>query len=357
MKVFFRWLIRIFLVALLCVVGYVAYVFLDYGRIPDHQVLQIEQKGADKELSTGQTYVATTYNIGFGAYLPDFSFFMDGGESSWAKSEASVKQDIHDIGRLIEKENPDFALFQEVDLKGTRSYGVNQYDILRQYFENYSRDFAVNYDSSFLFYPIWQPHGKNKSGLATFSKNGMLGAERRSLPISTGFSKFFDLDRAYSVQRFAVENDKELILINVHLSAYSKDASIRNAQIAMLVDEMEAAYQAGNYVIVGGDFNHDLLASEDQTDNEISWAYPFPRSALGEHFSLALDSLTADEKANLWLSARNADEPYQEGHTFTVMLDGFIVSDNIQVSAYNVLKTGYAYSDHDPVEMSFTLKN
>ena len=32
-------------------------------------------------LAIGTEYTALTYNIGFGAYTPDFSFFMDGGES------------------------------------------------------------------------------------------------------------------------------------------------------------------------------------------------------------------------------------------------------------------------------------
>ena len=41
-------------------------------------------------LAIGTEYTALTYNIGFGAYTPDFSFFMDGGESSWAKSKESV---------------------------------------------------------------------------------------------------------------------------------------------------------------------------------------------------------------------------------------------------------------------------
>ena len=36
----------------------------------------------NSSLTTGQEYSALTYNLGFGAYTPDFSFFMDGGKSS-----------------------------------------------------------------------------------------------------------------------------------------------------------------------------------------------------------------------------------------------------------------------------------
>ena len=36
-------------------------------------------------------------------------------------------------------------------------------------------------------------------------------------------------------------------------------------------------------------------------------------------------------------------------------LDGFIVSDNVKVTSYEVLNTGYRYSDHEPVVMKFVL--
>ena len=37
-------------------------------------------------------------------------------------------------------------------------------------------------------------------------------------------------------------------------------------------------------------------------------------------------------------------------------LDGFIVSDNVEVRSYRHVDTGYLYSDHDPVLMEFVLK-
>ena len=37
-------------------------------------------------------------------------------------------------------------------------------------------------------------------------------------------------------------------------------------------------------------------------------------------------------------------------------IDGFIVSDNVTVSDANVIDLQFAYSDHNPVEMTFTLE-
>ncbi|MCR0381733.1 hypothetical protein MKC91_02965 [[Clostridium] innocuum] len=47
--------------------------------------------------------------------------------------------------------------------------------------------------------------------------------------------------------------------------------------------------------------------------------------------------------------------PYQKGVNYTVILDGFIVSDNVEAVAEN-MDTDFAYSDHNPVKMTFTLK-
>lgn len=87
-------------VILLALAGYIIYLYASYHRIEDNLQLQVETtRGTANEttnetnnetteantLTTGKKYSALTYNIGFGAYTPDFSFFMDGGKSSWAK--------------------------------------------------------------------------------------------------------------------------------------------------------------------------------------------------------------------------------------------------------------------------------
>lgn len=367
----------IILLALVIVLAaYIIYLYASYHRIPDNQELQVEEISqnteAGNELTTEKNYSALTYNIGFGAYTPDFSFFMDGGKSSWAKSKDSVKETIKGAGELVASKDPDFALVQEIDLDATRSYHVNEYSILKEIIPAYNCVFAQNYDSAFLFYPFTQPHGKSKAGLALFSKYPITGSMRRSFPISTSFTKFFDLDRCYSISRVPVDNGKELVIFELHMSAYGNSDAIREGQIRMLSEDMQKEYEAGNYVICGGDFNHDLKAADTQskasdasnntqTDSgdsaePESWAYPFPRSELPEHFSFCLDQLSEDEKNNLWNSARNADMEYVPGETYTVTLDGFIISDNVECTKYENVNTGYSYSDHDPVYMEFQLK-
>ena len=355
----------IILAALVC---YIIYLFASYHRIEDNLALTVE-KPAEKETSGGQEkdealdsltvgkeYTAVTYNIGFGAYRPDFSFFMDGGKSSWAKSKESVIEAVKGAREEMLSLSPDFALVQEIDLNSTRSYHVDEYALLKEEFASYYTVFAQNYDSAFLFYPFTQPHGRSRSGIGVFSRYPITEALRRSFPISTSFSKFFDLDRCYSISRVPVENGKELVIFALHMSAYGNSDEIRKGQIDMLCADMQKEYEAGNYVLCGGDFNHDLKASEEETENRASWAYPFPRTELPEHFSFTLDFCTEEEIEGMWDSARNADMEYVPGVTYTVTLDGFIISDNIECLSYENVNTGYAWSDHDPVKVSFVLR-
>lgn len=348
----------ILLLVIVVVGGYLSYAFAVYHRIPDMQELSVTVPETQENvgvLTSGQEYTAVTYNIGFGAYLPEFSFFMDGGESSWAKSKESVMSTVSGACLLLKEYDPDFILFEEVDIDSTRSYHVNQNDIIRTFFPTYYETEAINYDSPFLMYPLTQPHGKSVSELAFLSKYPIESGLRRSLPISTSFSKMLDLDRCYSISRIPVDNGKTLCIYTTHMSAYGMDASIREGQIGMLREDMEKELAAGNYVICGGDFNHDLKAKEGE-NGPVEWACPLPRTRLAKGMRFVIDELPEEEVLVMPDSARNTDIPYKEGVTYTVTLDGFMVSDNISVTSYVVENGGFQYSDHEPVIMQFVLE-
>ena len=269
-------------VLLLVVVGYFIYVFNAYYRLEDNLELAIEtplaESGEDVTMvNVNETYRIITHNVGFGAYTQDFSFFMDGGTESWAASEDSVKEVIASAAQFAYSYAPDFLFVQELDIDSTRSYHVDEYALYRSYFKEYYVNFAQNYDSPFLMYPLTQPHGASKAGIATFTKYAQNDAVRRSFPISTGLAKLVDLDRCYSVTRIPTNNGKYLVLYNLHMSAYGSDETVREGQISMLCADMATEYAVGNYIICGGDFNHNLTLAEDAETTQ-SWAAPFPRT-------------------------------------------------------------------------------
>lgn len=339
---------------LLVVIAYLLYVIISYSRLPDKIDLDIDSGASASVAEVGKEYTIVTQNLGFGAYTADFTFFMDGGKESRARSRESVLSCILEGAQTVGSFDPDFILFQEVDLDSTRSHHVNQYDMLRDKFSGYSSCYAQNYDSAYLFYPFHSPHGASKSSLATFSKIGITSSMRRSLPISESFSKFLDLDRCYSVTRIPTENGKELLLYNVHSSAYGGDDSIRAAQMTMLLEDMAREYAKGNYIVCGGDFNHDFTGDSSQKLNgesaDFGWAQPFPDQFLPDGFSKCTDYIGD----TLFPTCRNCDIPYKEGN-FTIIVDGFIVSDNVECIEVENVKTGFTYSDHSPVRMVFKL--
>ena len=66
---------------MLVVLGYVVYVAAEYDRIEDNVQLTVDEGATEAAAQTGVEYGIVTYNIGFGAYSPDFSFFLDSGEN------------------------------------------------------------------------------------------------------------------------------------------------------------------------------------------------------------------------------------------------------------------------------------
>lgn len=378
-------IVLIVLAVILAVVGsYVIYVFTSYHRLPDNLELTPEPDPLMYDtmnrlpperinVEPGQkTYTIMTYNIGFGAYTSDYSFFMDGGKYSWARSKDGLNQNLVDMSSAIRSYDPDFLLLQEVDEDGTRTYHVNEVNYMCALLDYFQHVYAQNFDSPFLFWPLWQPHGANKSGLLTLSSAYISSAMRRSLPVSNSVTKIVDLDRCYSITRIPLgdptplpldpaekttdPDTKELVLINVHLSAYST-GSVREKQLEMLYGDLQKEYDKGNYVICGGDFNHNLRGGDD--DKAPTWAQPFPMETLpdGFHFGFLKDENgKSDPEVNIeHNSCRDANEPYNPDTTFTVLADGFLVSDNIEVTYYESVDTQYTYSDHDPVLMEFRL--
>lgn len=354
-KKIFKWLMSILAVFLLIIISYLIYGYTTYYRLPDTLSIQTERP-LNNSLTTNQSYIISTFNIGYGSYPQDYSFFMDGGTYSRAYNQETVLNNMTGITHTIQQLNPDIALFQEVDVEGDRSQHVDEVAFLTNQFSDKSWLFTQNYDSAFLFYPILDPIGKAKSGLLTMANSKISDSTRYSLPIETNFNKFFDLDRAFVASHLPVSNGKTLTLINIHLSAYTKDPSIGQAQLDKLFGFMEEEYQKGNYVIVGGDYNHDVLQGDSpklfQTTTEVqTWTHPFPTEQLSHHFRLANDGLREQKIP----SARALDQGYQAGITFVTLVDGFIISDNVTLQKVSVHDGQFMNSDHNPVSMQFML--
>jgi endonuclease/exonuclease/phosphatase family metal-dependent hydrolase len=370
-KIMIKIIIIVVIVVVVVVGGYVLYVALNYERIPDNKALTVDGSGNEISLELDKEYSALTFNIGFGAYDHDFSFFMDDGVLADGTEVTGLESRAHSEKAVIDNtnatiadalaENPDILLVQEIDVKANRSYNYNQCDeFVRAFSDRNSGSvdytYASNFHTAYLFYPPTKPIGKiTDSGLLTLSKYKISDAVRRSYPVSDAFpTKFFDLDRCFAVNRMPVSgSSNELVFINTHMSAYDKGGTIRKAQMEMISKVISDEYAAGNWVIVGGDFNHALGDSDTKFMNGMGtppWVQKFNVDMLPDGFTM----LIADNNDTV-ATCRDTSIVYMDDQYYRVTLDGFIVSDNVDATSHNI-DADFVGSDHNPVSLRFTLK-
>ena len=347
----------VLLAIILIAVGYFAYVFIQYHRIPDNQVLSVQNPKSER-VEMEKEYRMVSFNIGFGAYEQDFGFFMDGGDRAWAWSKERLNKNLEKINAFIGKEEAEFFLIQEVDFDSTRTYHVDERPGLAAALSAKTYTFAQNWDSAFLFAPPTQPHGTARTGIMTFSDFHIESSLRRSLPLETGIMKIVDLDRCYSVNRIPTANGPELVVYNVHLSAYTSDGKIAEEQLRMMVADMQAEYNKGNFCIAGGDLNKDLSGDAVKyfgtSAGDYTWAQPIPESIfMGSNVKLVFPY----DETKKTPSCRNADGPWTHDPLtqYVLTVDGFLVTDNVEILKADVIDTDFMFSDHNPVEIRFIL--
>lgn len=355
-------ILGIILAILLVVLGYVAYVFGTYYRIEDHQELTVNNPQSEV-ITAGEKHTIATYNIGFGAYGPEFDFFMDygtmadgtevTGKRGTSISKEYTLRNINGTIKELMKLDPELIFIQEIDTDSTRSQHVNQVEMYEATFRDMATVFASNFHSAYLFYPLTDPHGKVNAGIMTLSDYKIDDAERRSYPVTEDFMKVTDLDRCFAVHRLPVDNGKELVLINSHMSAYDKGGVIREQQWEMVTNVLKEEYAKGNYVILGGDFNHVL-------GDEVNGIFPSQQLTPGWLAFITSDqvpegfTIATAENFREVPTCRAAEIPWEKGVNYTCIIDGFIVSDNIEFKTHNI-ETDFAWTDHQPVLMEFTL--
>lgn len=381
MKKLIKTILSLVLLVVLVALSYCGYIVFSYKRIGNID-LEVNSKSSKETLSLDETYKISTYNIGFGAYSQDFTFFLDTGYDangnetcgyySKAKSEEEVMFNVNGSIKTIKNLDLDFVLLQEVDINSTRSFNINQNDMFIEELEEYDNVLAYNFDSAYLPYPLYDMHGKSLAALSTFSKYQLKNAKRVEYTISNSLSKLFDIDRCFSVVETKVENGKTLYIINSHMSAYDKGGTIRQEQIKELNDFITECYFNGDYIVIGGDFNHDLLTNNsdfeytkdnrpfNNTLKDPDWVASYfdenKNSPLVDGFKVvASDNVP---------TCRNNDVEWDVNYTYRCVVDGFVVSDNIEVIEHYNIETkngnlgldGFAYSDHQPAYLEFKLK-
>ena len=344
--------LKILLTGLLCVVAAAVLLFA-YLTITEFKPAPVEELNV---VSGGSSAAAPkelkllSWNIGYAGLGKDSDFFMDGGTHTASADKATVNKYLTGIRGVIDGDDYDFVMLQEVDTNSTRTYGIDETKPLALS----NSVHALNYSCNFVPFPL-PPIGKVHSGLFTTSDHTIERAERISLPCPFSWPvSTANLKRCLLVSYIPVEgSDNYLVLVNLHLEAYD-DGEGKIAQTKQLNEFIESEYKKGNYVIAGGDFNQvfpDTLSIYPNEHTDLWAVGALSEDVLPEGFSFAFDPTTP--------TCRLLNQPYDPSDTVNTqyyVIDGLILSPNVELVSAQTLDVGFENSDHNPVAVSVVLK-
>jgi len=339
----------VFLVVLLAVAAILIYYTVREYRPDEVETIETASNGTES-LAMGDTCTILTYNTGYAALSSEEDFFMDGGSKVRPDSEELVEENLAGIASVLMEQDADVYFLQEVDRNARRSYHIDE----MEYYEEslgLSGIYACNFKCDFVPYPI-PPIGQVEAGLVTLTDYSVSEASRISLPESFSWPvRTCNLKRCMLEVRIPIEgSEKELVLINFHLEAYDSGEG-KIAQSRMLAEKLQEEYEKGNYVIAGGDFNqtfegidtYPILDTDYWTPGEIG------EDDIPEGFSFAV----SDNVPTCRLLNGPYSGNYEDSQVY--VLDGYIVSDNLEVLSIENIDTEFRYSDHQPVRLTVKL--
>jgi endonuclease/exonuclease/phosphatase family metal-dependent hydrolase len=333
----------------------------DWQPGPEPTALDI-QGTAPAAMLTDSNISVVIWNVGYGGLgaESDFSYDDEGllyAANSMVRSPRHlVDKNLQGTVDFLKNTRADFFLLQEADVASDRSYQIPQYDRYREALPGFAATMALNYNCGRVPIPLlqpWKAYGEVRSGLATFCKYQPKEATRYQLPGQYPMpDRMFQLDRCAALHRIPTAGGKDLVLINVHNSAYDPGDKIKAIQLPYLRDLAVKEYEKGNYVVLGGDWN--------QCPPHFRFDIFAPQAAKGyEQGNVPVDFFPED-----WAygydptvpTNRKARDPYKKGETFETLIDFFLVSPNVTIRTVKGLNMAFALSDHQPVYIELSLR-
>ena len=319
-------------------------------------------------VSLNQTIKIMTFNTGYASLSETEDFVMDGGTKGRMDSVDLVEANITGISNILTASSADIYLLQEVDVNSDRSYNTLQYQTYTDLL-NMPVTLGYNYRCIFVPFPfqLGQMMGDVNSGIMTATNFFVESAERHQLPGEFAWPlRLANLKRCMTVTTLPIkDSDKNLIIINVHLSAYD-EGDMRIQEMTAVKDFALAQYALGNFVVIGGDFNQTFPeAMETSATTTAAAIYTYPLT-VGNWEAYEMDADWVTE--NGWdfgvdldpynptcrLLNRAYDTTTWENNQYYV-IDGFIVSPNITIISEEIVEQDFEFSDHNPVVIEITL--
>lgn len=322
-------------------------------------VVFVNRRGAPAELTAvgppaalpafpGDSLDVMIWNIGYGGLGAESDFASDGGKSLVPPSRAAVEKNVAGIVAELNRRRPDAILMQETARASVLTRGVDTLGAVAGALAGRDNAFSGDIVATLLPPPLALENG-------LFASIGWGGVRRElhALPREPGHMLGL-IKRRYHVQIIRVPTDDagpDWVLFNVHLSAFDEGANTRLEQMREVLRLAEAEYARGARVIVGGDWNYEFVnpgRPTTTTEEFLFWLHPFPRDELGEGWRAVYDAAVP--------TCRTNERPYAKGENFTTVIDGFVISPNVEADRVEAVDLDFQYTDHQPVLATFRAK-
>lgn len=311
---------------------------------------EIDQARVDKT-ETAATGPSTrlslvTWNIGYAGMGKESDFLLDKGTQLRPLSPALVDRNLAAISAELPRLDADVFLLQEVAKPSWSSYRRDVLAKVIQTLPGYDHMFGADINTRFV-----PPPYNVRIGNAIFSRRTIASAERRALPLEPTFT-WGIFRKGYRMHIARIGGSSGWVIINLHLSTFdSAEDNVRERQVNQVIRFAEAEYRRGAHVVVGGDWNLKLADTSFPHTTEpkfLFWIRDFPTNKVPLGWNWAVDPTVP--------SVRTAQKPYVAGENHTLIIDGFLVSPNVEIEGVRGVDLGFEYSDHNPVRVEVKMR-
>jgi len=325
MKRIIKFLFR-FLFLLIIAFG-IFFFWASSSTLKESEYVSLTKVDVQHQPKNDSIFSIVTYNMG---YLSGMT-----NNRPVAKPKSLFDKNLQKVLTETKKIHPDIIAFQEIDYDANRSYNINQEAQLGNLGYTY-RAKSINWDEHYVPFPYWpisMHFGKVVSGQSIISKFPLKEQQRivlQRVEEAPFYRNAFYLERLAQIVK-VVLNDKEIMVINVHLEAFDKATRVKQFdEVVKLFNQYKEQYPT----ILLGDFNSEA------TDKTAVIQKMFAMKDVGNA------AFNVDKIGNTF----DSKSPYKRIDYI------FYTKNSIDYVSGKVLNEFEQTSDHLPVFMEFRLK-
>jgi len=337
MRLIIKRILQLVLLLILLFAGILALNYFNNG-------LKSKSGSADILPNAGATISVLNWNIGYAGLGKESDFIMDGGENLLPPSVEIVEKNLAGIQNTLRENTADFYLIQEAAEPDMLNYGVDVFGGIKDALRNTDWLLGFGYRTQLI------PRGYAvKNGTASFASVKTSAVELIRLP-NEPTRVYGILQRQYHIQarEFTDASDNPWVVMNIHLSAFDEGGNIRVQQYEKLLEIAGEYYADGKRVVIGGDWNMQLTPTDfphNTKEKDLFWLKTLPTEKLSPGWQLVFDPAIATVRTN--------ERPFIKGENYTTIIDGFLVSPNVDVVSVQGIDTNFEFTDHQPVLAKF----